>query len=216
MIALIPKPDVCHKAQPVVQIGLRYTAPASADWNDMQLFMASQADLTEIPAALALVGAPMVFAIAASLQRPRSRGRLSLMSPDPRVQPRIELNYLDDPEDMRRMIDGLRLAWRTAHRPGIRQRAERVAILSEEMIGDDEVVQGYLQVGVNTLYHPVGTARMGGADDLNAVVDQYGRVRGLDNVRVVDASIMPNIPRANTNLTCIMIGERMADWMRAE
>jgi choline dehydrogenase len=96
------------------------------------------------------------------------------------------------------------------------RRAERVAILSEDMIGDDEVVHGYLQMAVNTLSHPVGTARMGRVDDANAVADQYGRVRGLDNVRVADASIMPNIPRANTNLTRIMIGERMADWMRAE
>ena len=216
MVALIPKPGVCEKSQPVVQVGLRYTAPGSSERNDMQLFMVSQADLTDVPAALALVGAPTIFAIAASLQRPRSRGRLSLTSPDPRVQPRIELNYLDDPEDMRGMVEGVRLAWRMASQPGISRHAERVAILTEEMLGTDEIVQGYLQMAVNTLYHPVGTARMGGPDDAHAVVDQYGRVRGLDNLRVADASIMPNIPRANTNLTCIMIGERIADWLRAE
>ncbi|HYR41312.1 MAG TPA: GMC family oxidoreductase [Methylomirabilota bacterium] len=91
-----------------------------------------------------------------------------------------------------------------------------MAILTEEMMGTDEIVRGYLQMAVNTLYHPVSTARMGGPDDAHAVVDQYGRVRGLDNLRLADASIMPNIPRANTNLTCIMIGERIADWLRAE
>jgi choline dehydrogenase-like flavoprotein len=64
--------------------------------------------------------------------------------------------------------------------------------------------------------HPVGTARMGPDGDAGAVVDQRGRVRGVDGLAVVDASIMPNVPRAYTNLTCIIIGERASDWMRAE
>jgi choline dehydrogenase len=68
----------------------------------------------------------------------------------------------------------------------------------------------------DTTFHPVGTARMGLATDPGAVVDQHGRVHGVDNLRVVDASVMPDIPRANTNLTCIMIGERVAEWMQAE
>jgi choline dehydrogenase len=178
------------------------------------MFMVSHADLTEIPAAMALIGAPTVFAVAVSLQRPRSRGRVSLVSPDPHAAPRIELNYLDDGEDMRRMVEGLRLAWRVAEHAAIRGAAERIAILTEEMMDVDEVVQGYLQMAVSTLYHPVGTARMGSADDPGAVVDQYGRVRGLDGVRVLDASIMPNIPRANTNLTCVMLAERAAGWLR--
>ncbi len=213
-VALVPRPGVCDKTQPVLQVGTRYTAPGSAEWNDMQLYMFSQADLTEIPAAMALVGAPMVFAVGATLQRPRSRGRISLISPDPRSQPRIELNYLDDPEDMRRMAEGVRLAWRVAQWPAIIQHAEHIAILTEEIVASDEFLQGYLQMAVTTIYHPVGTARMGPDGDAGAVVDQLGRVRGMEGLAVVDASIMPNVPRANTNLTCIMIGERIADWMR--
>ena len=215
-VALVPRPGVCEKTQPVVQVGVRHTAPGSGEWNDMQLFMISQADLTEIPAIMALIGAPMIFAVGVALQRPHSRGRLSLMSSDPRAQPRIELNYLDHPEDMRRMVEGVRLAWRVAQRSAIARHAERVAILTEEMVASDEFVQGYLQMAVNTIYHPVGTARMGPDGDEGAVVDQRGRVRGVDGLAVVDASIMPNVPRANTNLTCIMIGERVAEWMRDE
>ncbi|HTY80876.1 MAG TPA: GMC family oxidoreductase N-terminal domain-containing protein [Candidatus Bathyarchaeia archaeon] len=215
-VALVPRPGVCDKTQPVVQVGLRHTAAGSAEWNDMQLLMISQADLTEIPAIMALVGAPMVFAVGFALQRPRSRGRVSLTGVDPRTPPRIELNYLDDPEDMRRMVASVRLAWRVAQAPAIAERTERIAILTEDMIASDEIVQGYLQMAVNTIYHPVGTARMGPAGDAGAVVDQHGHVRGVDGLSVVDASIMPNVPRANTNLTCIMIGERVADWMRAE
>ncbi len=213
-VALVPRPGVCHPAQPVVQIGIRFTSLGSPEWNDMQLVMISQADLTQIPAAMALVGAPMIFAVGVALQRPRSRGRVSLTSPDPRAQPRIELNYLDHPDDMRRMVEGLRLAWRAAQWPAIARHAERVAILTEEMVVSDEFLQGYLQMAVTTIYHPVGTARMGPDGDAGAVVDQRGHVRGVDGLLVVDASIMPNIPRANTNLTCIMIGERAADWMR--
>lgn len=213
-VAVVPRPGVCEKTQPVVQVGARLTAPGSDQWNDLQLIMISQADLTEIPALMALAGAPMIFAVGVALQRPRSRGRLSLTSPDPRAQPRIELNYLDHPEDMRRMVEGVRLAWRVAQWPAIARHAERVAILTEEMIAADEFVQGYLQMAVNTIYHPVGTARMGPEGDEGAVVDERGRVRGVDGLAVVDASIMPSIPRANTNLTCIMIGERVADWMR--
>jgi choline dehydrogenase len=215
-VGIVPQPGVCDKTQPVVQVGVRHSALGSEEWNDMQLLMISQADLTEIPAIMALVGAPMIFAVGFALQRPRSRGRLSLTSSDPRTQPRIELNYLDHPEDMRRMVESTRLAWRVAQWPAIARHAERITILTEDMVASDEFVQSYLHMAVNTIYHPVGTARMGPEGDAGAVVDQHGRVRGVAGLSVVDASIMPNVPRANTNLTCIMIGERVADWMRAE
>jgi len=83
-------------------------------------------------------------------------------------------------------------------------------------MASNELLRGYLQMTVSTIYHPVGTARMGPEGDAGAVVDQRGRVRGVDGLAVVDASIMPNVPRANTNLTCIMIGERVSGWRRAE
>jgi choline dehydrogenase len=212
-VILVPKPGVCRKDEPVVQIGARLTAPGSEEWNDLQVFMVSHADLTEMPSAEALIGAPMVFMVAAALQRPRSRGRLTLQSPDPRVQPCIELNFLAEPEDMRRMVEGLGCAWRIAHEPAIRDLAERVAILDDAMMADAQVMEAYLGLTVSPLYHPVGTARMGPADDPDAVVDQYGRVHGVEGLNVLDASIMPSIPRANTNLTCIMIAERGAAWM---
>ena len=100
---------------------------------------------------MALVGAPMVFVVATALERPRSRGRVSLISPDPRAQPRIELNYLEDPEDMRRMGEGMRLAWQVATWPAIVERAERMAILTEEIVASDEALRGYLQMAVRTI-----------------------------------------------------------------
>jgi choline dehydrogenase len=83
-----------------------------------------------------------------------------------------------------------------------------------EDLASEAALEDYVRRNVNTYHHPVGTARMGPDGDAGAVVDQYCRVRGVEGLWVVDASVMPNIVRANTNLTCIMIGERVADMMR--
>ena len=77
-------------------------------------------------------------------------------------------------------------------------------------------IAAYVHATVTTQFHPCGTARMGPANDPMAVVDQHGRLRDIENLHVADASIMPTIPRANINLTCIMIAERLADWIGGE
>src|SRR5262249_17053498 len=151
-----------------------------------------------------------------ALQRPRSRGRLGLRSANPDVPPMIDLNYLDDPEDMRRMVDGVRIAWRLMHQEPFSPMLKDIVNLSAEGVKSDSALGAFVHDNCTTIFHPVGTARMGPESDPMAVVDQYCRVRGVEGLRVVDASVMPNIVRANTNLTCIMIGERVADWMRAE
>ena len=89
-------------------------------------------------------------------------------------------------------------------------------VLDQATVDSDFALMDITLCNRSTLFHPVGTVRMGPASDSMSVVDQYCRVRGVEGLRVVDASVMPNIVRANTNLTCIMIGERVADWMRAE
>jgi choline dehydrogenase len=83
-------------------------------------------------------------------------------------------------------------------------------------VASDDALTRYIRDTAVTFKHPACTLRMGPEGDPHAVVDQYGQVRGVDRLHVADASIMPNIPRANTNLTCIMIGERMADLMRRD
>ena len=89
-------------------------------------------------------------------------------------------------------------------------------ILDEGIVNSDEALAAFVRNNCGTFWHPVGTARMGVADDKTAVVDQYCRVRGIEGLWIADALVMPSIVRANTNLTCIMIGERVAQWMRAE
>ena len=214
VIYATPTPGVPHDPEVTNPVGVRYTASGSSEFNDMQLYVFNFFDKNLAPGFADTVPIPAV-AVAPGLQRPRSRGRISLASKDPNVPPRIELNYLDDPQDMRRMIEGLRIAWRLMNSPHLHPYLKAITSLSDEMVGSDEALAEFLRTNCGTIYHPVGTARMGPDSDSMAVVDQYCRVRGVDGLRVVDASVMPNIVRANTNLTCIMIGERVAEWMRA-
>ena len=98
----------------------------------------------------------------------------------------------------------------------MRPYVERIALLDEATVADEAALVEYVRGNAMTFKHPAGTARMGADGDPLAVLDAACRVRGVEGLRVADASIMPNIPRANTNLTCIAIGERMADLLRAE
>jgi choline dehydrogenase len=199
---------------------LRYTASGSNEFNDMQLYFGPIFDwmmMSGFPGGPSTPPKLFVFPV---LQRPRSRGRLTLRSSNPADQPNIELNFLANPEDMRRVIDGMRLAWRVVHQPAVAAGwqgpivGETGQVLDQVNLASDCALMDFIRKNCGTLHHVVGTAKMGPESDPMAVVDQYCRVRGVEGLRVVDASVMPNIVRANTNLTCIMIGERVAHWMR--
>jgi choline dehydrogenase len=157
------------------------------------------------------------YAIAAGLVAPKSRGTLRLASSDPRVLPLADPKMLTDRDDRRAMVDAVQMCrdigaskpfapWRTgevAPGPSVQSRAELMA---------------FVRGSVATYFHPVGTCKMGAADDPDAVVGSDLRVRGVESLRVADASIMPTIPHGNTNAPTIMIGERAADLIlgRAE
>jgi choline dehydrogenase len=214
-VSLIPRPGVCSMDNPLVQLLGRYTAHGSGQFNDMQLFPVNHVDLTQFPEMMAALGGhPMLFTVATGLQRPNSRGSLSLASADCHVQPVLDLNYFADEEDMRRMVAGMRLCWEIANTPAVRAMSEGIVMLTQEVVDNDEALAEFIRMTASTIFHPVGTCRMGPESDPDAVVDQYCRVRGVEHLRVVDASIMPNIVRANTNLTCMMIGEHVADLVK--
>ena len=216
-LMLLPKPGVCDMNTPSVQMILRTTTPGSDEFNDLQIFAVNQLDMSGLnPSLVQELGTSVFPRIVASLQRPLSRGRLSLTSADPHVQPRLQLNYFDHPEDMRRMVEGLRICWQVAKAPGVQALIDGVVGMDEDDLSNNEALEAAVRASANTTFHPVGTAKMGPPADPLAVVDERCRVHGFDNLRVVDASVMPNLPRANTNLTCIMIGERVADWLREE
>ena len=97
----------------------------------------------------------------------------------------------------------------------ILQETERIVGLTDDVVRSDELLAAYVLDNVGTYCHALGTARMGKEEDRGAVVDQYCRVRGIDNLWVVDASVFPAIPRVTPNLTAIMVAERIATWIRS-
>jgi choline dehydrogenase len=208
-----PKDGVVAHGDPLQQMGLRFTAAGSDEVNDMQMYMWSQdADLT--PQLRMVADSQYLFMLCVTLQRPKSTGTVRLRSADPEEQPLIDINLLADERDTEKMADGVRVAWKLLTSPEIDAVTETVLWPNEALVQDDDALRAFLHERVNHLVHPVGTCKMGPASDSMAVVDAEGRVHGLEGLRVVDASIMPNIPRANTNLTAIMIGEKVAEAMQ--
>ncbi len=214
-IRLVPKEGQCVPGRdPRFQVMARFTAEGSREPDDMQLVMVTFADISGSPALLSDAGVPIVAAVGVALMVPRAHGYLRLASIDPGIQPAIELNYGADPEDVRRLLLAMRLAWKVVCSEPIKRETVRVVGLSEEVIRSDDLLHGYVFANVGTYGHALGTARMGSDGDPGAVVDQYCRVRGVKNLWVVDASVMPTVPRAVPNLTVIMLGERVAAWLR--
>jgi choline dehydrogenase-like flavoprotein len=147
------------------------------------------------------------------LLQPRSAGSITLRSADPLHAPLIDPAYLTDPEgqDMRLLVEGMKVVWRVMRSPALASFAGDAMIAGSEPRTDAER-QALIRQRAETLYHPVGTCRMG-VDEM-AVVDPQLRVRGLESLRVVDASVMPEIIRGHTNSPTIMIAERAADLIR--
>jgi choline dehydrogenase len=143
--------------------------------------------------------------------RPESRGHLALKSLDPRDAPAIHANYLSEPEDVEMMLECIRISREILSQPAFRPfRAHEIHPGND--ITDREGLLGFIRAKAESIYHPVGTCRMG--NDPLAVVDPELRVRGIAGLRVVDASVMPTLIGGNTNAPTIMIAEKAADLMR--
>jgi choline dehydrogenase len=141
-----------------------------------------------------------------ALVKPTSRGRVTLRSPVFHAKPRILHNYLATEEDRRAMIEGMRIAMDVGERPALDSaRGERFAYPASDSDAD---IMDFLQRRTHTVYHPVSTCSIG------PVVDSELRVHGIDGLRVVDASVMPSVPRGNTNAPVIMVAEKAADAIR--
>jgi choline dehydrogenase len=136
-----------------------------------------------------------------------------IRSADPRAHPAILLNYLSTPEDRKVAADALRLTRRIAAQPALARYAPQEFRPGPEFQTDAELAQAAGDIGT-TIFHPVGTCKMGLATDRAAVVDARLRVHGLERLRVVDASIMPTITSGNTNSPTLMIAERGSDMIR--
>jgi choline dehydrogenase-like flavoprotein len=145
--------------------------------------------------------------VGAVLLKPRSRGRVALSSPDPLAKPLISHSYLADPDDVQSLVAGLRLTMELAERAPVATRIR--ALRRGPTSKSDADLEAYIRATVQTAYHPTGTCRMG------SVVDPHLCVYGTESLRVVDASVIPSIPRGNTNAPTIAIAEKAAELIRA-
>lgn len=156
----------------------------------------------------------VAFSLGLELMKVSSTGSVKLKSRDPKDAPVIHLNHLTSEDDMSRMVECFRLARKLAQTEPLK------SLIVEEIypgptVGDSNAeIRDALAKGVSTLQHPCATARMGLADDPLAVVDEQGKVHGLERLRIVDASIFPEIPLINLNPNVIMMAEKIADQMR--
>ena len=157
-----------------------------------------------------IAGVGNMTGFSCNLLEQTNRGRVTLASADPFDLPIIDPRLLEHPEDIRRMIAAMRFVERLV-------KTEPLSEFFGEFIspGSDEDWENFARSTYNSYYHGVGTCKMGPAADPKAVVDQQLRVHGMENLWVGDASIMPTVVHANTNLTCMMIGERASDFIKA-
>jgi choline dehydrogenase len=195
------------------QTQLRTTAPGSSDREDACLGMAV---LGARPVATAARGAATApeprLGISTLLMHAASAGSVRLASADPDVQPVIDLNYLAEPADLERMRSMVRLAIELGRHPRLDGLRGELLNPTPADLASDRTLDEWILRNVLTSHHPTGTCRMG--SDENAVVDDQGRVHGVERLRVVDASIMPDCPRVNVNATTMMVAEKTADRMR--
>ena len=152
--------------------------------------------------------------------RPKSRGTIRLKSKDPKDKPIIDPHYLEDPEDLKELVEGLKIAeqiGRSKHFKEAKFYPKECPLCSQEnKPWTDEYFKCVVENKGMTVYHPAGTCKMGSNKDPNAVVDSKLKVIGAKKLRVIDASIMPRIVSGNTNAACVLIGEKGADMLIQE
>ncbi|MEJ8636906.1 GMC family oxidoreductase [Streptomyces sp. MS2.AVA.5] len=149
-----------------------------------------------------------------NIPKPHSRGRLYLTSADPEVKPALDFRYFTDEDDYdaRTLVDGIRIAREIARTEPLAHWLKREVCPGPEVTGDEELSE-YARKVAHTVYHPAGTCRMGAQDDELAVVDPELRIRGLDGIRIADASVFPTMPSVNPMIGVLMVGEKCAELL---
>ncbi len=204
---LVPKEGVADWDQPVIQTTLYYTSTGSSDSNDMQL---------EPLSFMHIKSERLLMGLAACVFKSYSTGRLEIESADVGAKPRIQMDYFSDERDLAKIRDGLHRAMELVSTRAVANVIERVNRPRDDEMADPAVLDAWIKRNSGTGAHPACTARMGPDDDPMSVCDDRGFVRGVRGLRIADASLMPVVPRVNTNVPTIMIGERIGEWAREE
>ncbi len=183
------------------KVALRFTAPGSDLRNDMITVMRYR-------------GHERTLLMSVGIYLADGAGELRLASGNPDVQPLLDYRYLEQASDRQRLRDGVRQGIALFERPEFAAIAGERIEPDDRALASDDAMDAWMRRTVSTMHHISCTCKMGPASDGMAVVDQLGRVHGLDGLRLADASIMPDCVRANTNVIAMTIGERIADFIR--
>ena len=195
-----PAPDA-----PRNQVGLRFTSDDSAYRNDIQVQPTTSYSESVVTPDIR---------IGCRLELPLSQGQLTLTSPDVTVQPKLDYRFLTDPRDRERLRSAVRRCVEIFEHTAFEGLLGERISPTDEALSDDDALDAWMQQNSGIAGHTTVTCKMGPASDPTAVVDQYCKVHGLEGLRVIDASVMPEITRANTNATTIMIAERAAELIK--
>lgn len=211
----IPRPGVCSLGEPLRQTLLRYTSGVSGYADDMHLCMMAGLDIEQMfPTRISTAGMETVAGLTVCFNKSTSRGTLRIASGDPYAPPLVALNCLGDQRDVPPLMAGVRLAWELLQQAALRDKFERILAWTAGMVASDIALERAVNSFVRPGAHVCGTAKMGRVTDAAAVVDAGGKVHGLGNVWVADASVMPRIPSAPPHLTTLMIAEKIADGLK--
>ena len=194
-------------------ITLRFTASGSPFKNDLVIYMGNYS--TERPMRGLDHENPVGVGVSLCLYLALSQGELRVQSNDPGQPPYLDFNLLDDPFDRARLREGVRVCADLFRHAAFDQIVDERVAPSDDVLRSDDALDSWMKREVVTAHHVSSTCKMGPSSDPMAVVDQFGRVYGVDGLRIVDASIMPDTVRANLNLTVIAMAERAADFIKS-
>ena len=212
IVAVICKVRDDHEQDPRAprtQTALRYTATGSPDRNDMQITASS----FSTPIGGADPFEPGGVRIQCILELADGAGEVRLSANNPHVQPLLNYHYLEEERDVERLREAVRISVGLLEHNVFGPIVEEIQQPAAEDLASDAALDNWMRRTVFNTTHASGTCKIGPASDPMAVVDQYLNIHGLEGIKVADASVMPNVIRANTNCTTIMIGERCADWL---
>ncbi len=213
-VFLIPRDELAPADDRVCQLAARYSSSDGSAADDMWLSTWSAWDLGELPELRAALGAPAVSAVIVGVHDPASRGTVRLRTSDPADAPEVDFKMLTDPLDLARLVEGLGRAIDLASNKAFSADYKGIGLLDPASRSDPQALEGYIKTTVGGWYHASGTCRMGTDPDGGAVVGAHLQVHGVEALHVVDASVMPTVVRAPTNLSSIAIGERAAELLR--